>query len=128
MELKMSKTYSHHVCRQDKVAAATAQEIKVKEQEYKFLCFFGEAGFDARFGKTGGKMVEDGSSEVIPIHRREDVYYVKMWVKALDDGGVAEKNASFLPSPPSHATTRARTPGCSRSPVLQSTQRDLVRT
>ena len=34
MELKMSKTFSHHVCRQDKMAAVTPEEIKAKEQEY----------------------------------------------------------------------------------------------
>ena len=40
MELKMSKTFTHHVRRQDKVTAATPQEIKAKEQEYEFPCYF----------------------------------------------------------------------------------------
>ena len=62
MELKMSKTYSHHVCRQVKVGAATPQEIEVKEQEYEFPCFFCEAGgCDTRF-KTEGDMLRHATT------------------------------------------------------------------
>lgn len=49
MELKMPKTYSQHVRRQDEVTPATPQEIKTEEQEYKFPCYFCDAGCNARF-------------------------------------------------------------------------------
>ena len=56
MELKMSKTFTQHVCRQAKVDAATPQEIKAKEQEYKFSCLFCDAGCDARFKTEQGML------------------------------------------------------------------------
>ena len=56
MELKMSKTFSHHVRRQDKVTKATPTEIKAKEQTYKFPCLFCEDGCDARFKTEEGML------------------------------------------------------------------------
>ena len=57
MELKMSKTFSHHVRRQDKVTAATPQEIQAKELEYEFPCFFSGAGCNTRFKTESGMLL-----------------------------------------------------------------------
>ena len=38
-----------------------------------------DAGFESRFGKTAGCLIDSGSCEIIPLHRRGNLYFLKCW-------------------------------------------------
>ena len=52
-----------------------------------------DAGFDTWLGKEGGVMRHRDSKEEIPIYRRDNLYFVDMWVNALaDDEGQGQSD------------------------------------
>ena len=56
MEVKLPKTFTHHVGKQEQVTVATEEEIKVKEATYDHPCYFAEDGCCARFKTKAGML------------------------------------------------------------------------
>ena len=56
MLTKLSKTWSQHVCKQEKQAPATSAEIAAKEASYKHPCYFAADGCTARFKTKQGML------------------------------------------------------------------------
>ena len=54
MQVKLAKTFTHHVGTQEATTPATAAEIKEKEATYEFPCHFAEDGCTARFKTRAG--------------------------------------------------------------------------
>ena len=44
-----------------------------------------DAGFESRFGKTAGCLIDCETGEVIPLHRRGNLYYLKTWIRGAPD-------------------------------------------
>ena len=40
-----------------------------------------DAGYDSYYGKVGGYMEHRETKERIPMHRRDNLYFIKMWIK-----------------------------------------------
>ena len=40
-----------------------------------------DLGFDCVLGKTGGKLVDTVTGEVVPLQRKDNLYVMKAWVK-----------------------------------------------
>ena len=48
-----------------------------------------DVGFESRFGKDAGCLIDCHHGEVIPLHRRGNLYFLKAWVRAAPN---AEKH------------------------------------
>ena len=45
-----------------------------------------DMGFESRFGKKYGCLIDSESGEVIPLERRGNLYYLKAWIRAAPFG------------------------------------------
>ena len=45
-----------------------------------------DMGFESRFGKAYGCLIDTASGEVIPLQRRGNLYMLKCWVRAAPAG------------------------------------------
>ena len=54
-----------------------------------------DMGYDSYYGKKGGYLEDTQTGERIPLHRRGDLYVLRMWIKAAPrrDGGMEESRA-----------------------------------
>ena len=41
-----------------------------------------DAGFESRFGKRAGCLIDATNGEIVPMRRRGNLYYLKCWVRA----------------------------------------------
>ena len=45
-----------------------------------------DMGFESRFGKTAGCLIDAESGEVVPLLRRGNLYILKCWIRAAPFG------------------------------------------
>ena len=76
MKVKLSKTYSQIVCRQEKVGALTEEAIKKMMKSYKYACTFAKAGCTQRF-KTKKGMAIHACSCSFNYGRTEEAFPVE---------------------------------------------------
>ena len=43
-----------------------------------------DMGYECRLGASGGQLVDTQTGEIIPLHRRGNLYHMKAWVKNDD--------------------------------------------
>ena len=48
-----------------------------------------DIGFESRFGKHYGALVDVDTGDVTPLHRRGQLYFLRVWVRAAPDGSKA---------------------------------------
>ena len=48
-----------------------------------------DSGFESRFGKRAGCLIDSQSEEIIPLHRRGNLYFLKCWVRAAPNANDA---------------------------------------
>ena len=63
MKVKLAKTFTQHVCVQEKQAQVTCHEVRAKDQSYKFACTFCDAGCAQRFKTAKGMMLHRASCQ-----------------------------------------------------------------
>ena len=44
-----------------------------------------DLGFESRFGKSAGALVDGQSGEIIPLHRVGNLYMLRAWIRAAPD-------------------------------------------
>ena len=45
-----------------------------------------DMGFESRFGRRAGALIDEESGEVIPLQRKGNLYVLKCWLKAAPFG------------------------------------------
>ena len=45
-----------------------------------------DMGFESRFGRRAGALIDEESGEVIPMQRKGNLYVIKCWLKASPFG------------------------------------------
>ena len=45
-----------------------------------------DMGFESRFGRVAGALIDETTGEVIPLERKGNLYYLKCWLKAAPFG------------------------------------------
>ena len=45
-----------------------------------------DMGFESRFGRKAGALIDEESGEVIPLQRKGNLYVLKCWLKAAPFG------------------------------------------
>ena len=46
-----------------------------------------DMGFESRFGRWAGALVDEETEEVIPLERKGNLYVLKCWLRAAPFGG-----------------------------------------
>ena len=50
------------------------------------LSRYADMGFESRFGRVAGALIDEATQEVIPLERKGNLYVLKCWLKAAPFG------------------------------------------
>ena len=51
------------------------------------LARFADMGYESRFGKYYGALIDSNSGELIPLHRGGDLYMLRTWIRSAPNDG-----------------------------------------
>ena len=61
-------------------------QVAYVHQGWMSLSRCADMGFESRFGRLAGALIDEESGEVIPLKRKGNLYVLKCWLKAAPFG------------------------------------------